>query len=351
MKKSYFLSFILSMIVAFAALSPAEAWAQGVKVIVIDPGHGGKFPGAYYKGVYEKTLNLKVALELEKMIKKSHPSIKVILTRTTDVALGSTLKDDLGARNKIANDARGDLFISIHANAAVSTSASGAESIIMGESSLEEQRNYEALYTANRDEIIDMSNEKDAAIVRAYIENYKYTYGQYSEALARMVQKGYEKNGRKTRPLRRQPLMVLYGTDMPCILTEMGFMSNPTEFAFLNSTKGQQTIAKSIFDGVDEYISLMGRLSSSTSTPQSQMPSSNESLKKGYTVQILSSDKRLKDDDRQFKSYVGQQWLVVKSGTLKYKYCVGKYATKEEANKALAQVKISFRDAFVTTFD
>ena len=345
---NYFLRISISLLLAFVALQPSEVVAQGVKVVVIDAGHGGKYPGAAYKGVYEKTLNLKVALLLGDMIKREYPSVKVVYTRTTDVALGSTLRDDLAARNKIANNAKGDLFISIHANAAINTSAYGAESIIMGESSLEEQRNYEALYTANRDEIFDMSNEKDAAIVRAYIENYQYTYGQYSEALARLVQKGYEKNGRKTRPLRRQPLMVLYGTDMPCILTEIGFMSNPAEFAFINSAAGQRVVAGSIFQGVDEYIKLMARLGAGGSKPQ--LPASDNSLKRGYTVQILSSSSKLKENDRQFKSYAGQQWLMTKSGRFRHKYCIGKYASREDANKALAQIKIVFRDAYVTTF-
>ncbi|MFR9650529.1 MAG: N-acetylmuramoyl-L-alanine amidase [Rikenellaceae bacterium] len=344
---NYFLSLITALLTLTTTLWSGETLAQGVKVIVIDPGHGGKFPGASYKGVTEKELNLKIALQLGDMIKKAHPEVKVIYTRTKDIALGTTLSADLGARNKIANNAKGDLFISIHANAAVSASAQGAETIIMGESSLEEQRNYNALYTANRDEIIDMSNEKNAAIVRAYIENYQYTYGQYSEALARLVQKGYAKNGRNTRPLRRQPLMVLYGTDMPCILTEVGFMSNPSEFAFLCSSRGQATIARSIFDGVDEYIKLMAKLNNGSST---KLPESNTALKKGYTVQILSTDSKLKENDRAFKSFAGQQWVKIGSGKFKYKYCIGKYATREEASRALPQIKREFKDAFITNF-
>ncbi len=348
---NHFLRFIILFTLATTTLAAPRGLAHGgVKVIVIDPGHGGKFPGASYKGVTEKELNLKVALQLGEMIKKAHPTIKIVYTRTKDIDLGSTLSADLGARNKIANNAKGDLFISIHANAAVNASAQGAESIIMGESSLEEQRNFNALYTANRDEIIDMSNEKNAAIVRAYIENYQYTYGQYSEALARMVQKGYESNGRKTRPLRRQPLMVLYGTDMPSILTEIGFMSNPTEFAFLCSSKGQTTVARSIFEGVDEYIKLVGKLSRSTTPSSTTQPKSNATLKKGYTVQILSSASKISDKDRQFKSYAGKQWLKMGSGKLKYKYCIGKYTTREDANKALTQIKREFKDAFITTF-
>ena len=124
----------------------------GVKVIVIDAGHGGaSFPGAVYGGVKEKDINLKVALKLGALIEKELPGVKVVYTRTTDKALGKTLNDDLTARANIANKAGGDFFISIHANAARSTSVRGAETIIMGESEKETQYNESALYNNNKD--------------------------------------------------------------------------------------------------------------------------------------------------------------------------------------------------------
>ncbi|MFI3283157.1 MAG: N-acetylmuramoyl-L-alanine amidase [Rikenellaceae bacterium] len=125
-------------------------FAQGVKVVVIDPGHGGIFPGATYNGVKEKELTLAVALKLGAIIKKELPQIKVVYTRTSDIELSKSLAEDLHKRTLIANNASGDLFISIHANAASNPSAYGAETILMGESSLEQQRNEAALYTANR---------------------------------------------------------------------------------------------------------------------------------------------------------------------------------------------------------
>ena len=108
----------------------------GVRVIVIDAGHGGKaFPGATYGGVKEKDINLAVALKLGALIEKELPQIKVVYTRKTDTALGKTLNEDLTARANIANKAGGDFFISIHANAVPGKpSVAGAETIIMGES-------------------------------------------------------------------------------------------------------------------------------------------------------------------------------------------------------------------------
>ena len=132
-----------------------ELYAQnsevGVRVIVIDAGHGGGFPGAVYGKVKEKDLNLKVALKLGALIEKELPDIKVVYTRKTDTALGKTLNEDLTARANIANKAGGDFFISIHANAAPkATSVYGAETIIMGESEKETRYNESALYNNNK---------------------------------------------------------------------------------------------------------------------------------------------------------------------------------------------------------
>ena len=116
----------------------AQDNGAGVRVIVIDAGHGGAaFPGAVYGGVKEKDINLAVALKLGALIEKELPSIKVVYTRKTDTALGKTLNDDLTARANIANKAEGDFFISIHANAARTTTVKGAETLIMGESEKE----------------------------------------------------------------------------------------------------------------------------------------------------------------------------------------------------------------------
>ncbi|MFI3288735.1 MAG: N-acetylmuramoyl-L-alanine amidase [Rikenellaceae bacterium] len=353
MKTHFFFKAAIAILLLTSVFAPQHTCAQGVKTIIIDPGHGGNFPGAQYKGVTEKEINLAVALKLGDIIKKEHPNIKVIFTRTTDKHLSTVLREDLGARSKIANDANGDIFISIHANAASNTSAYGAETIIMGESSLEKQRNDTALYTANAEYLIDMSDQKTAAIVRAYIQNLQFTYGQYSEALARLIQTSYGKHNRKVRDLRRQPIMVLYGTDMPCVLTEIGFMSNAKELAYMTSTKGQQEIARSIFDGIDAYIEMINRTSgssASTTTPTTSPNRGKSELKKGYTIQILSSTKVLADNDRQFKSYVGQQWFITSTGKYKYRYCIGKYATKAEADADLKSVKLSFKDAYITTF-
>ena len=172
---------LVSVIAAIALLLPyngfgAENVAQGVKVIVIDAGHGGsRFPGARYNNIAEKDINLKVALKLGELIEKNMPHIKVVYTRTTDKMFSSTLSEDLQARADIAHRNNGDLFISIHSNAHRNSEVRGVETLIMGETSMEQRVNQNALYLNNKDELLDMSDQKTAAIVRAYIQNLQFT--------------------------------------------------------------------------------------------------------------------------------------------------------------------------------
>ncbi|MEG2613814.1 MAG: N-acetylmuramoyl-L-alanine amidase, partial [Alistipes sp.] len=221
---------LLTILLFFAAILPlngaaAENIAHGVKVVVIDAGHGGRFPGAHYAGLTEKHLTLSVALELGRLIEENMAGVQVVYTRTTDKELDANLATDLQKRADIANKANGDLFISIHVNAARSSAAWGVETLIMGESSKEQRYNNNALFDNNREDLIDMSDEKTAAIVRAYIQNLQFTYGEYSMAIARCIQQQYVKAGRHDRGIKPQLLRVLYATDMPCVLTEIGFMS------------------------------------------------------------------------------------------------------------------------------
>ena len=250
----------LLLLFAFAAatvlmnVASAGNIAHGVEVVVIDAGHGGKFPGAHYGGVYEKDLTLKVALKLGKLVEEGMPGVKVVYTRTADRTLGADLAADLQARADIANKAGGDLFISIHANAAPrATGVRGVETLIMGESSKEQRYNENALFENNREDLIDMSDERTAAIVRAYIQNLQFTYGEYSMAFARCIQNSYLKAGRHSRGIKPQLLRVLYATDMPGVLTEIGFLSNSQEAAYMKSEKGQTEIARSIYEGVKNY--------------------------------------------------------------------------------------------------
>ncbi|MBO5687892.1 MAG: N-acetylmuramoyl-L-alanine amidase [Alistipes sp.] len=367
------------IILLFVALFAQPALAQnneaGVRVIVIDAGHGGSaFPGAVYGGVKEKDINLAVALKLGALIEKELPTVKVVYTRTSDKALGKSLNEDLSARADIANKAGGDFFISIHANAAPkATSVQGAETIIMGESVKETKYNEDVLYDNNKEELIDMSDENTAAMVRAYIQNLQFTYGEYSEMMARIMQSHYQKGGRKVRNMKRQLLKVLYATDMPSVLTELGFMSNKSELAYMNSEKGQNAYARMLCDAVKEYVGHIDRLAGVETPMLSPSPEVVEEPAKtvvetvptsvqkdeareqkaqgGYTIQLLASDKAVKATDSQFKSYRSKVVCYMGGGVLKYKYCYGSYPTRQAAQQDLVAVKRTFKDAFIVRYE
>ncbi len=393
------LAFFAAIILGSVAY--AQNSAAGVGVIVIDAGHGGAFPGAIYGKVKEKDLNLKVALKLGALIEKELPDVKVVYTRKTDIALGKTLNDDLTARANIANKAGGDFFISIHANAAPkATSVHGAETIIMGESEKETRYNESVLYNNNKDELIDMSDENTAAMVRAYIQNLQFTYGEYSEMMARIMQSHYAKGGRNARRVNRQLLKVLYATDMPSVLTEIGFMSNARELAYMNSEKGQQELARMLCNAVKEYVAHINRMAGVVSTapqnevqtpkveeqeetpiktqeeaPKVEKPVAKGATKvasqpaqpkkevepkpeaadatggEGYTIQVLASNKQISLNDTQFKSYRGKVKCYIGAGALKYKYCYGSYSTRAEAQRNLATLRRTFSGAFVVHYD
>lgn len=252
MRARILLLFSLLLLLPFSSRADQSS-AHGVRVIVLDAGHGGNDPGATYGGVREKDLTLKIVLRLGKKIEQGMSGVKVVYTRKTDKALAPTKIEDLQKRADIANAAGGDLFISVHANAARSTSAKGVETLIMGESTKEQRYNEEALYESNRDDLLDMSDEREAAIIRAHIENLQFTYGEYSRMMANCIQQNYLKAGRSSRGVKPQLLRVLYATNMPGVLTEVGFLSNKEELAYLKSDKGINQIVDALYRSVRAY--------------------------------------------------------------------------------------------------
>lgn len=412
MRTRLFLLFAFAAVTVLTNGATAGNIAHGVEVVVIDAGHGGKFPGAHYGNVYEKDLTLKVALKLGKLIEEGMPGVKVVYTRKTDKALGTDLATDLQARADIANKAGGDLFVSIHVNAAKSSAARGVETLIMGESPKEQRYNENALFENNREDLIDMSDERTAAIVRAYIQNLQFTYGEYSMALARCIQNNYLKAGRHSRGIKPQLLRVLYATDMPGVLTEIGFMSNAQEMAYMKSEKGQDEIARSIYEGVRDYSAyvletrraeeeaaaapkpgkepetqvVIGKEpvrpaeqdkasdapaaktvtpekgepekaagKSGAQKPEPQKPAGAEAAPNQaarplrYTVQVLASAQTVPTSSARFKSYRNKVKQYTAEGRFRYKYCVGVYDTRAAAQKRLAEVRKVFPDAFVVS--
>lgn len=346
----------------FANGAAAENIASGLKVVVIDAGHGGKFPGATYAGLREKDLTLSVALKLGKLVESGLPGVKVVYTRKTDTELGATLLADLQKRADIANGAGGDLFVSIHVNAARSSAARGVETLVMGETPKEQRYNEDALYANNREDLIDMSDEKTAAIVRAYIQNLQFTYSEYSMAMARCIQRQYVKSGRHDRGIKPQLLRVLYATDMPGVLTEIGFMSNPQEAAYMKSEKGRDEIARSLFEAVKSYAAYVKGTQEADEAPAQEAAECGDAAERPsvasaegaekrpaeeYAVQVLASAERVALSSSRFKKYRNGVREYASDGRFRYKYCVGPYADRDAAQRKLEEVRRTFPDAFV----
>lgn len=376
MRRILFIFLLAASLSLLPNVTEGQNVAQGVKVIVIDAGHGGpRFPGARYAGYNEKDINLQVALKLGSLIEKSMPQVKVVYTRKVEKQFSSVLAEDLQARADIAHRNNGDLFISIHANAHRDIRTQGVETLIMGESSMETRVNENILYAHNKDELLDMSDQKTAAIVRAYIQNLQFTYGEYSEMMARLIQEEYVKLGFTNRGVKRQPLKVLYATDMPSVLTEIGFMSNSQDLKYITSSKGQWAIANAIFRAVEQYVTNVRKLAlvespkpaapTVASTPSGSQAKSpvqstatasssrgkSKATKRSYTVQILASAKPVEAGNAEFKSYRNKVREIRGGGALKYKYCVGDYADKAAAQEAAKRIRTEFPSAFIVTLD
>ena len=367
----------------------AQSASQGVKVIVIDAGHGGYFPGARYGGYAEKNINLQMALKLGAMIEKNMPQIKVVYTRKSDKHFSENLRADLQARADIANNAGGDLFISIHANAHRNTGIRGVETLIMGESELETSENEAILFANNKEEFLDMSDQGTAAIVRAHIQNLQFTYGEYSEIMARFVQKHYSGLGRLNRGIRKQPLRVLYATDMPSILTEIGFMSNSAELKYITSEKGQRELVSALYKAVEGYVDYVRNsvlkdpsdreqvaekpqpkpAPAPAPTPKPEQvkpqpkpqpkpapkpapkptpkPDADKKTTVRYAIQVMASKSAVSTKDSRFGSYKSKVRQVRADGAFTYKYCVGDYADRKSAQAAVASIRKTFPQAFV----
>lgn len=245
---------ILIFILILSSFSINIANAQGykIKTIVIDAGHGGAKPGAKGKYSYEKNVALKVALKLGNMLEDELPGVKIIQTRKTDVDI------DWYRRAEIANDAKADLFISIHCNSMPKGNnyTKGTETFVGAYRRINEM---DAGIKENEDIIKDKDFKKkgyDPTDPEELImlSLYKSLFRTKSLALAKLIQKNYtEVNKRTNRGVKEQGLLILQRAAMPSVLTEIGFISNPAEEDYINSEEGQKEIVTAIVDAVKQY--------------------------------------------------------------------------------------------------
>jgi len=225
-------------------------------IIVIDAGHGGKDGATHGLFSKEKDVALAVALLLGENIEKESENIKVIYTRTEDVFI------PLYERIEIANRARADLFISIHCNSMPAkmrgrTESKGVETFVSGAGRVDEQdvavrENASILLEKDYKNNYEGYNPNDPESF-ILLSLYKNAFRKESIRFARSLQDEYVKSGRVNRDVKMQSLAVLAKAGMPAVLTEIGFISNPSEEEYMNSPAGRQEIVSNITNAIKEY--------------------------------------------------------------------------------------------------
>ncbi len=231
---------------------PEKKFLNNIRTVVIDPGHGGKDPGAVgLKGLKEKDITLSVGKKLGKMLKAKH-GMKVIYTRTKDRFV------PLNKRTQLANSKKADLFISIHTNASRKRSARGIETYFLNWTN-----ENQAMKVAARENGIPLSKMKkqqgglkmilqDLARSNKKEEAMKLAYN-VQNAMVKDLKRNYR--GIKDHGVKFALFYVLVGAEMPSILVEISFISNREEEKRLANNKYRDRVAAAIAKGIKSYIS------------------------------------------------------------------------------------------------
>ncbi len=269
----------LLILLALITVIPSVSFAAGKKLskIVLDAGHGGKDGGA--RGAYssEKDLTLFIVLKLGKIINDSMKSVTPLYTRVSDTY------PSLPDRHEVANQAKADLFVSVHINSTPfwtervqtgtrtirkrrrsvsvpvyqsirhhTTTRSGVEVLVLGSIRNNQKEKAVGEYSDNISDEPGLLNENDpqTAII---ISQYTKAFLGRSVSLGTKIQDEFTAEGRNELGVKQQSLEVLAGSYMPGVLVECGFITNPTEEEYMNSEKGQTEIAMAIFRGIRAY--------------------------------------------------------------------------------------------------
>lgn len=277
------MKFISIFLILIAFIFPNQGWSQqkaGVKKVILDAGHGGRDPGAvrYKMTKDEKDIALDVVLKVGKLINDSLKDIEVVYTRKTD------WYPELKERHTIANNAKGDLFISVHVNATAgtrtkvangykyvgkgksrrkvavyktvvnrATEATGTETYILGLHRNPQKEKAIENYGDNITEEPGMLDETDP-MTQIIVAQYVKVFQNKSISFADKVETNFvQQTGRKSSGVKQKGLEVLAGSAMPGVLIELGFINNEEDEKFMNSEEGQAKLAYSIFKAIREY--------------------------------------------------------------------------------------------------
>jgi N-acetylmuramoyl-L-alanine amidase len=342
----------LFVVISSVAASDNGPKTEGKWVIVIDPGHGGKDPGAVGSFSFEKNINLAIALRTGEYLQANLKNVKVIYTRDDD----STV--DLRERPKIANKNNADLFISIHSNWAKSKSVTGAETYIMGlaknEANLEVAMKENEVLLREDDHSTKYQGfdpkSPESYIIFSLTQNL---YQKQSSELASKVQTEFsERVNRNDRGVQQAGFWVLFNTTMPAVLIETGFITNLGEEKYLNSTEGQDYLASAIYRACREYINDIesksgipaGASQDNGSKPNMgsvDADSSNELL---FMVQVSASGTRTEIKPENFNGLKDISEIYTEP---RYRYATGRFTDYSEAVKYRKQVESVYPGAFV----
>jgi N-acetylmuramoyl-L-alanine amidase len=366
------LRFLLVLLLAL----PLAAAGQGAHTVVIDPGHGGEDPGTVWGKIYEKDIVLDVAKTLGEMMREQMPQVRVIHTRTTDV------KIPLTKRAQIANDAKANLFVSIHVNALDSkTPPSGAITFVMGQDKADENLGM----MATRENDVIFTEEGYETTYKEYLTGSNemfilYSVLQYANIdksirFASVVQKHFKSSTPiPDKGVSRQPFLVLWYATMPGVLVELGFLNNAHDREVLVTAAGKRQMAAAILTAIGDYFEVGKEAGGQIATPApvpvakpeptpAAKPATKPAAKPApkptekqvakpatqgaFAIQILSTTRKVPKGSSELKGYKPVERY--KGG--RYRYYVGPYTTRGEAQTALSEVRRSFRDAFITTIE
>lgn len=343
---------LIAVFVSFLFVNPA--YAEPVPknwVIVIDPGHGGRDPGALGSFSKEKDLTLAIALKTGEYLEKNLSNVKVLYTRKTDVFV------DLKERAAFANKNKADLFISVHVNAVPQKYINGTETFIMGHT-MDEQNLQVAMkenavilleedYSTKYEDFDPQSPE--SYIMFSIMQN---VYQKQSTDLASKIQNQFrERVNRVDRGVKQAGFWVLYMTTMPSVLVETGFITNVTEEKFLNSKEGQEYIASAIYRACRDYINEMdirsgiSAVRNETVRDSAGTPESSE-IKVGiaFMVQVSTSGSQKELKPENFKGLTDISEIRAED---RFKYATGNFATYPAAVEFRKKIANIYPDAFV----
>jgi N-acetylmuramoyl-L-alanine amidase len=251
--------------------------ALGLKIgrIVIDPGHGGRDTGTIGPhGLMEKDVCLDVALRLGTLIEQKLPGAEVVYTRKDDTFV------PLEERTTIANQAKADLFISIHANSSDDPDARGIETYYLNfATSTESMEVATRENAASQQSLHDLQDLIQKIARNEKIEESKELAADIQDTLSQRMR--LVSHSEKNRGVKKAPFVVLIGANMPSVLSEISFVSNPNDERLLRKPDQRQRIADGLYRGISSYLENMNSLSNNKQKLVSDNHSSDPHLEAG----------------------------------------------------------------------